>query len=300
MPKDKIPTQDAYQVMEHNHKLKELDQLEDAFWDDIDQALADELSPTTFDEELLVPPHDTYHPTFANMEAPVSPAMLAMQETLLAALSVHLNPLARYMKALSKGEESAEVFEIIEMMISSLIPKLEEAQLTKHAEELIFFRSLMFLILGESDQHAIDQLKNVILEAYKDIQTTFQLDYRGYRKAIENIVEFYRAMKRTPSIHAEDIRKFFGIGVPSITWVRKTKSDELISLSGISAQSMMEMKKLAHVYHCLPTGAQSMRNNFGKRDKPASQTKPSTGTSHSFDEDLEVTKPDIYIDIADF
>lgn len=299
MPKDKFPTKDAYQVMEHNHQLKQLDQLEDAFWDDIDQALADELSPSTFDEEMLVA-HDTYHSTFANMEPPVSPAMLAMQETLLAALSIHLNPLARYMKALSKGEESTEVFEIIEMMISSLIPKLEEAQLTKHAEELIFFRSLMFLILGESDQHAIDQLKNIILEAYKDIQVTFDLDYRGYRKAIENIVEFYRAMKRTPSIHAEDIRKFFGIGIPSITWVRKTKSDELISLSGISQQSMTEMKKLANVYHCLPTGAQSMRSNFGKRQSLKPEPPKSTNNAHSFEDDLEVTKPDIYIDIADF
>lgn len=266
------------------------EKMEDSFWEDINQAVAEDLTPTTFDEELMVP-MESYHPTFANLSPILNPDLVEMQQTLLAVLSHHLNPMCRYMKALSQGEESTEIFEITEMMISALIPKLEEAQLKKHAEDLIFFRSLMFLILGESDQHAVDELKNVILKAFAHIQMTFQLNYRGYKKAIENIVEFYRAMKQTPSIRAEDIRKFFGIGIPSITWVRKTKSSELQSISGIDAQGIAEMKKLANLYYCLPSGAQSMRTNFGSQlfanKKP--DTVPNT-------DDIDATIPDIYVD----
>lgn len=173
------------------------------------------------------------------------PSMREMQDTFLDMSRNCLNPLTRYMKALNSGEDATEIYEISELIITPLISKVEQVGLIPHAEDLIFFRSLLLLALGESDQLAKSKLKEVVTEGFSDIRKRFSLYCRGDRKAVRNLVELYRTLRKTDSLDEHDVRRLFGIGIPSLSWLRKTRTSELCSLSGVADFKIRKIKEIA-------------------------------------------------------
>ncbi|MCB0271991.1 MAG: hypothetical protein KDD46_03130 [Bdellovibrionales bacterium] len=168
-----------------------------------------------------------------------------MQQMLMDMMNMTLRPLARYVKAFQYGENYEETLDLCCLLISPLIPQLEAAMLTQPMEDLAFFKSVVLFARNESDPHGRKIMKNVVHRAYKEVQKTFDLRYRGSRKAVKNLVSFLQALRANASIKEEDIEKFFAIGVPSLTWVRRTSSKDLNSLSGIPVGKIRMIRTLA-------------------------------------------------------
>jgi hypothetical protein len=192
------------------------------------------------------------------------PGIRQMQETFLEITRHNLSPIARYMKAISQGESARELLEITELIVTPLIPRVEAVGLTEHAEELSFFRSLLLLALGERDPSGSKAMKEVVMEGFSKLAGRYGLRFRGYRLAVRNLVEFYRALKSSDRISEMDVRRFFAIGVPSLTWVRRTRVSEMTSLSGISPELMTQIRALAYEYHSVAPlhGARLAREDY--------------------------------------
>ncbi|HLG19603.1 MAG TPA: hypothetical protein VI895_07265 [Bdellovibrionota bacterium] len=188
----------------------------------------------------------------ANPELGPDDGIRQMQETFLALSRNTLSPIGRYMKAITLGEYARELLEISEYVVTSLIPKVEAVGLNQHAEDLTFFRSLVLLALGETEQTGSQAMREVVMKGFISLCDRFGLQYRGYRLAVRNLVEFYRAVRVTDGVSEMDLRRFFAIGVPSLTWVRRTRVSEMVSLSGISPSAMSQIRKLAYVYRSVP------------------------------------------------
>lgn len=172
-----------------------------------------------------------------------------MKETFVQMCAQTLNPVCRYIKAISLGENSKEVLELSEMIVTALVPKIQNVGLREHHDDLVFFRSLLLLALGETDQHAVEKMKEVVMEGFEQIENRFGLEYRGYKLAVKNLVEFYRELKRNEFIEPQEVRNLFSVGIPSLTWVRRTRATELASLTGIRPEALTEIRKIAYLYH---------------------------------------------------
>ncbi len=171
-----------------------------------------------------------------------------MQLTFLEMTRNTLAPIGRYVKAMAVGDNFRELLEMSEMIVTPVLPKTEEVGLAKHADDLMFFRSLLHLAMGERDQVGMEAMREVVMEGFRKLSERFNLSYRGYRLAVRNLVQFYRQLKEIDGISEEDVRRFFAIGVPSLTWIRRTKVEELTSLSGIQPSIMSQIRKLAFLY----------------------------------------------------
>lgn len=218
-------------------------QLPEDLLQEIDQAIGDSLTVETnagsVHQEAITDQGDGLS---------TDPAIREMQETFLALVRNTLNPITRYMKAISLGESHRELLEISELIIMPLIPKVESVELKEHAEDLSFFRSLLLLALGEKDQAGTEAMREVVMEGFHQLSVRFGLSYRGYRLAVRNLVEFYRALRANDKVSEADVRRLFAIGIPSITWIRRTRVSELCSLSGIESDVMTQIRLLAYQY----------------------------------------------------
>lgn len=217
--------------------------LPDDLLNEINQALGDVLKEDVGTDltaqELLVELDDGLS---------ADPGIRQMQETFLEIARHALNPVGRYMKAISLGESARELLEISELVVTPLIPKVEAVGLAAHAEELSFFRSLLLLALGERDASGSKAMKEVVMEGFTKLAGRYGLRYRGYQLAVRNLVEFYRAVRGSDKVSEMDIRRFFAIGVPSLTWVRRTRVSEMCNLSGVSSEVMTQIRVLAYEY----------------------------------------------------
>lgn len=225
--------------------------LPDDLIEEIDSALGEAV--LKLDEEKDNPIIDSIHSTEIHFELDEDSTMLhdpnfgigEMQQTLMDMMNMTLRPLARYIKSFQYGEHYEETLDLCDLLISPLIPQLEMAMLTQPMEDLAFFKSVVLFARNESDPQGRIIMKNVVYRAYKEVQKTFDLRYRGSRKAVRNLIEFLKAMRENPTITDEDIKRFFAIGVPSLTWVRRTSSKDLTSLSGIPVGKIRMIRTLA-------------------------------------------------------
>ncbi len=226
---------------EVDHKLP------DELLEEIDQALGESLG-SDFSSGSL----NAENSEDAEDGLSTDPAVRQMQETFLEAVKNILNPLTRYMKAIFLGDNSRELLEISELVVTPVIPQVEAVGLRAHLEDLSFFRSLLLLALGEKDQPGTRAMKEVVMEGFSHLSKRYGLKCRGYRLAVKNLVQFYRAVKSSDKISEMDIRRFFAIGVPSLTWIRRTHVSELTSLSGVSSDVMSQIRELAYEYRSTP------------------------------------------------
>lgn len=214
-------------------------------WGDFEQTL-DEALNTNFDSIEFETPLESAAPTIDETGLSLDSGIREMQETLLDMVRLNLNPVARYVKALHAGEDAKEIYEITELVVTPIIGKVEQAGLIGHAEDLTFFRSLLLLAMGETDQHAKAKLKDIVCEGFNDVTKKFGLYCRGYRKAVLNLVELYRALKAVDNLSEHDLRRVFAVGIPSLSWFKKMKSTELSNLSGVSETYILKIKEIAN------------------------------------------------------
>lgn len=168
-----------------------------------------------------------------------------MHNTFLDLVSHNLSPLTRYVKAFTLGANYEIVLELCDLLISPILPRLKEIGLNQHLDELTFFKSVLHFARSETDPKGREVMKSVVYRSFKELQKRFHLTYRGSKIAVKNLIAFLEGLKANPEITDETIQRFFAIGVPSLTWVRKTSSVELTSLSGIPVETIRKIRLLA-------------------------------------------------------
>ena len=171
--------------------------------------------------------------------------IVEMQQTFLDLISHNLSPLSRYVKAFTMGANYETILELCDLIISPILPRLKEIELLTHAEELTFFKSVVHFAKSEIDPKGRDVMRHVVFRSFKELKKKFHLSCRGSKVAVKNLILFLDSLKANPEISDEDIQRFFSIGVPSLTWVRKTSSLELHSLSGVSVEVIRKIRALA-------------------------------------------------------
>lgn len=167
-----------------------------------------------------------------------------MQETFLAIMRQVLKPVTRYVKAILQGEESRELFEIINFTVTPLIDKVEKVELFQHTADLLIFKSTLARILATHFGTLSPEMREQLIKSFMEVKHTFNLDLRGNHRAVSNVLDFYRMLCFSKDIDVDDIRKFFAIGIPSLTWVRRTHVGEISSLSGIDIKQVRLLKKM--------------------------------------------------------
>ncbi len=163
-----------------------------------------------------------------------------MLDTFMEIMRTALRPVTRYVKAIKIGFENKDVFEVIWLTTAPLLEKVQQVGLVEPAAKLEDFVAATEKII-----HAREVLQRMRVEffmTYAVLQDTFKLEYRGNKLAIKNIIDFYRMIREDEDVDEDDLSRFFAIGIPSLTWVRKTPIGEIQSLSGMSPRSIKRMK----------------------------------------------------------
>ena len=168
-----------------------------------------------------------------------------MQNTFLDLISHNLSPLTRYVKAFTLSANYDIVLELCDLLVTPILPRLKEVELHQHFDELTFFKSVIHFAKSETDPKGREVMKSVVYRSFKELQKRFHLTYRGSKIAVKNLIMFLEALKANKEITDDVIQRFFAIGVPSLTWVRKTSSEELTSLSGIPVDIIRKIRVLA-------------------------------------------------------
>jgi hypothetical protein len=168
-----------------------------------------------------------------------------MQTTFLAIMQQVLRPVARYVKAIGQGEESRELFEVMNFTVAPLVHQVEQVQLYKHTADLLLFRGALTRILSTHFGTLSTELRQQLLHSFNEVKTTFNLTQRGNLRAVQNLLNFYRMLCFSQEVDVEQIRKFFAIGIPSLTWVRRSSAHEISSLSGMDLKHAKLLKKMA-------------------------------------------------------
>lgn len=190
--------------------------------------------------------HSTQENTpIAGLEEVQDYGLYEMHNTFLDLVSQNLSPLTRYVKAFTLGANYETVLELCDLLISPILPRLKEIGLNQHLDELTFFKSVIHFAKSETDPKGREVMKSVVYRSFKELQKRFHLTYRGSKVAVKNLISFLDALKANSEISDDIITRFFAIGVPSLTWVRKTSSEELTSLSGIPEEMIRKIRLLA-------------------------------------------------------
>ena len=227
-------------VTESSPASQEINPLDDLI-QDLDEILADfedNLPPIKKIDEIQPPMEGDY----------LDKGYQAMIGTFIEIVQNALKPVTRYVKTIKQGNHSRELFALIEYSVSPLIPKVKEVELTEVAARMEGLKELTNkFIHREQDIIEKKELRG-FFKQYKPLHDILQLQYRGSRKAVENILKFYKLMREDELLTTTDIRKFFSIGVPSITAIRKTSAQDLTSLSGLPIEKSRKIKNLANWY----------------------------------------------------
>ena len=180
---------------------------------------------------------------------------LEMQQTFLEIMQQVLKPVTRYIKAIANGIETRELFEIINFTVTPLIEKVEQVKLAQHATDLQNFKQALTRILATHFGTLAPEMREALLKSYMEIKRTFGLDLRGNQRAVVNVLEFYRMLCFSREVEVDEIRKFFAIGIPSLTWVRRTPAQEIASLSGMVIKQAKLLRKMALAFREIPEEA---------------------------------------------
>ena len=182
---------------------------------------------------------------------PFGRAKVEMQETFIEIMQQVLRPVTRYMKAMTHDtlrNEKRELFEVINLTVTPLIDKVEAVDLMEHTAVLLDFKRILARILANHFGTLASELRDELLACYSQMKKVFALNMRGNIRAVNNILAFYRLLCFNPKLEIKDIRRFFALGIPSMTWVRHTPAKEIASLSGMSMEATRLLKRLAVNY----------------------------------------------------
>jgi hypothetical protein len=209
-----------------------LDEMDDALGDFLDQAAA---SPPTPSAGRSTVPADGGQWGFEEME-----------ETFLAILRSNLKPVTRYIKALGSIRFNPSLYEIIDLTVHPMAELARQADLQELAGILgDLSQTCREASRSNGDRSRRARLKKDVLERYQALSERVDLGYRGHRPAVLNLLRFYQRVQREPNFKQDDIRRFFAVGIPSVSWVSRTPASEIISLSGISDQGIKRLKTIS-------------------------------------------------------
>lgn len=198
----------------------------------------------------------------SHLEEPQDYGIQEMQNTFLDLISHNLSPLTRYVKAFSLGANYDTILELCDLLVTPILPRLKHVELHQHFDELTFFKSVLHFAKSETDPKGREVMKSVVFRSFKELQKRFHLSYRGSKIAVKNLIVFLEALQVNKEITESVIQRFFAIGVPSLTWVRKTKSEELTSLSGIPVEIIHKIRLLAKEQKAKKTNSSSSSGNY--------------------------------------
>ena len=227
-------------VTENTPSNQEINPLEDLI-QDLDEILAD------FEDNL--PPVKSMQEAEPVKEGDyLDKGYQAMIGTFVEIMQNSLKPVTRYVKAIRRGNHARELFELINFSVSPLIPKVKEVELLEVATRMeTLIETVSRFEHRESDIVEKKELRH-FFKQYRPLHDILQLEYRGNRKAVDNILKFYKLMREDDLLTVTDIKKFFAIGVPSITAIRKTSAHDLVSLSGLPLEKARKIKNIVNWY----------------------------------------------------
>jgi hypothetical protein len=209
-----------------------LDEMDDALGDFLDQAAASPPAPGS----------DTEAPPQADGQWGID----EMEETFLAILRSSLKPVTRYIKALGSFRFNPSLYEIIDLTVNPMAEMARQAELQELAGILGgLSERCREASRSNGDRARRASLKKEVLEHYRALSERVDIGYRGHRPAVLNLLRFYQRVQREPDFQQDDIRRFFAVGIPSVSWVSRTPASEIISLSGISHQGMKRLKAIS-------------------------------------------------------
>lgn len=207
-----------------------LDEMDDVLGDFLDQAAA---SPVP-DPGGSTPPLDGGQWGFNEME-----------ETFLAILRSSLKPVTRYIKALGSIRHNPSLYEIINLTVHPMAELARKAELQELAAILgDLSESCLEASAANGERSRRAGLKNDVLERYQALSERVDIAFRGHRPAVLNLLRFYQRV-RLEGFQADDIQRFFAVGIPSVSWVSRTPASEIVSLSGVSDQGIRRLKTLS-------------------------------------------------------
>lgn len=208
-----------------------LDEMDDALGDFLDQAAAQ--PPPDSCGTAPLPDHNQW-------------GMAEMEETFLALLRSSLKPVTRYMKALGSIRFNPLLYEIIDLTVGPMAKLADQAELHELAGILSnLSRSCREASLTNGDRARRTSLRTEVQERYQALSQRVDIGYRGHRPAVLNLLRFYQRVQNESYFNPDDIRRFFAVGIPSVSWVSRTPASEIVSLSGISQQGIRRMKTLS-------------------------------------------------------
>ncbi len=169
-----------------------------------------------------------------------------MEGTFLAILRSSLKPVTRYIKALGSIRYNPSLYEIIDLTVGPMAELARRAELHELAGILrSLSESCREASLTNGDRARRSGLQKDVLESYQALSERVDIGYRGHRPAVLNLLLFYQRVRRESAFTPDDIRRFFAVGIPSVSWVSRTPATEIVSLSGISHEEIRRMKTIS-------------------------------------------------------
>ena len=171
-----------------------------------------------------------------------------VQKTFIELSQNHLKPVTRYLKAIEQGVSSRDLCRVIQYVVVPMVSKTKKVHLDQHAEALVQFQKVLKKIsLGDQKKISPEELKELRI-TFAKVETLFKLDLRGHSTAVLNVLAFYQTLRRNKKIEERNIEKLFGIGIPSISMLRKSSVEEISSLSGIPMPQATKLRELARTF----------------------------------------------------
>ena len=173
------------------------------------------------------------------------------QQTFVELARTHLNPVDRYMKAMEKGVPPRLLLEVVSLVVRPLVKHTRRMSMPVHLRALGDFGGEVdgWLAKGKGSLSAAEF--SSLMEKFEPVKKLFGLNFRGHSTAVLNLVVFYKRVKSLGSITPAEMRKLFSIGVPSMSMLRKSSLDELVSLTGIKRERMAEIRKIARNFELM-------------------------------------------------
>jgi hypothetical protein len=219
-----------------NDKTMEREPLENIF-DDFVQEIEAELSDLDLKEDALKVESDAAGDGYQQMLG-----------TFLAIMQQALKPVTRYVKAIKLGETRREMYEIIWLTIAPLLDKVQQVGLIAECGKLEDFVDATEKVIHA--KQVLPRMRFQFFMTFAVLVDTFKLDCRGNRQAVNNLITFYQMVCQDEKVNEDDLRLFFAMGIPSLTWVRKTPTQEIQSLSGMTFIGIQRMKQIVrHFRH---------------------------------------------------
>lgn len=207
-----------------------LDEMDDALGDFLDQAVA---APATTSEATPLSDEGQW-------------GVSEMEGTFLAILRNSLKPVTRYIKALENIRHTPSLYEIIDLTVNPMAQMANQAELHELSGILgSLSDSCREAAQANGDRTSRKNLRKEVLEQYRALSERVEIGYRGHRPAVLNLLRFYKRVRSEPTFVQDDIRRFFAVGIPSVSWVSRTPISEIISLSGISHEGIMRLKTIS-------------------------------------------------------